>query len=305
MQLYRFQIIQNDNIRLQTRRNGAQTMMQSVVPRRVDGRHADCVNRGHAAGNRLAHAVIDVTLRVNILYVLVIRAEGKAIQRQSVCENPAHNRFQIARRTALTHMNVHAEPPFFLHLFIAGALVIVRNSRQNIGVQIVSAQPRCMTVLRLSVKQGKLLRHPRRSIDGRYIVHDLAESQNARMIQITAHFLRIKGAAVVLKRQRRHAGRHHNKHICRNIFGFIQKIINPRRTADICRLVRIDNIGCRPAAHCLLDQLRGCNHSRFHMDMSVNQAGAEIFSRQVNFLFPHIAVSDSHNDALRDRNIRF
>ena len=117
------------------------------------GRHADCIHRLHAQFNRAAHTVVDVTLSTNILNMLVIRAERPCRGVDSFRHQTAHQCVQIARRTALTNMNVHSQPALLLRLGIGGALVVGAHTGGKIGAQLLFIRCHDVAVANLVGKQ--------------------------------------------------------------------------------------------------------------------------------------------------------
>ena len=180
--------------------------------------------------------------------------------------------------------------------------MVVCDARQHIGIELFSRQSRRMAVLRFAVKQGELLRHCGVGVHGRDIIHDFAQAQNARIVLVFFHFCRVKGTAIVLKRQCRHTGRHHHIDIGRYVLRLIQNIINARRAADICRLMRVCDIRRRAALDRPFHQFRRCHHGGFQMQVCINKARAQIFSRQIYFLCANISVTHAHNGAVFDGN---
>ena len=87
--------------------------------------------------------------------------------------------------------------------------------------------------------------------------------------------------------------------------GLVQNITDPVRTGYICRLMRVHDKGGRALFHRFSHQLRRRNHRGFQVQMRIDEAGCNVGSLQIHYLFGLVGTRDADNQSVLHRNRRF
>src|ERR1035437_298230 len=106
-----FQVVEHDKVRPEARRDGAE-VLQTVMPRGVDGGDLQRADGRQAEPDGLAHAMVNVTFVHQVAGELVVGGEGAVLRVVRIDERQQVR--QISFRAAFAQENVHAEAQLFL-----------------------------------------------------------------------------------------------------------------------------------------------------------------------------------------------
>ena len=137
-----------------------------------------------------------------------------------------NDRFQILGGTSLTDQHLHSISALFHGILISHTFMVCGNACQCICSQISRRQKWCMSVTDSVLKNGQFLMHGYTSVYNRRCIHNLAKSQDPRIIEICLHLSCSEGASIVIDMCSRYTGRHHHIDICRNLLGLFQDIVD-------------------------------------------------------------------------------
>ena len=259
--MYLFPVIQKHDIRPVARRNGPHAL-QAIHPRGIIACHANGVHHRHAKLHGLVHVPADMPLAGNVVQVLVIGAEQKTIRGQALFQQALHNGREVFGGAALAHQNGQPCGQLFLCLGKAGALVLCLNAGGRIGCQSLAGKPRRVPVDMLVGKQGQL------AVNFACAGHH---------IRITHHFP-----------QPRHTGGHHPVNIHRQGLAGLQQPFHRRGAAHIYNFVRVCHHGGGARHRHRARKFIRHRHGRFHMNVRIYKAGAQIQARAVHLFFPAV-----------------
>ena len=152
----------------------------------------------------------------NVIQMLVVRAEQKAVCGQALLQQALHNGRQVFGRAALAHQNGQPGGQLLLRLGKGGALVLCLDAGSRVCRQGLAAEPRRMPVDMLVLKQRQLIVNFACAGHHVCIAHHLAQPRHTRAhLCERRHVLRRKGRAVRLERRGGHAGGNHPVNIHR------------------------------------------------------------------------------------------
>ena len=246
-----------------------------------------------------------MALRADILEMFVVRAEHHAAGRQMVFRDLAHDLLDAARGGTETQMDPHAGAEFLEYFLIVGALMIRVRTRDAVGVQRVAGKERGVSVDRAVLEQRQLVKHFAVAGYRCVVIHYFAETDDARVVQERFHIFCGDFGAACFERGAGNAGREHKKDGQREPFRLGDHVLDALHIAYVGDLMRIGDDGCRTLFQNGVGKTRRMRHGGFDMDVSVDQAGAEIRAVRVDLLLGSGIGADSEDDAVTNRNIAF
>lgn len=136
-------------------------------------------------------------------------------------------------------------------------------------------------------------------------VHELRQTDDARMILVFYQSRRIQRSTRCLQLRRWNAGRQLHDQIHDRMFGGIEKILKPLLAQHVGNLVRIAHRRRRPAWQDTAVEFIRRDQRTFDMHMAIDEPRHGEQPRSVNLLFALIAVVNADNRIAADGDIRF
>ena len=207
------------------------------------------VYRGHAVGvgkrnaerYRLSDIAADVSLRADILNVLVVGAERNTAVAEAKLLYCANDILKVFRGAALSRKHKHSGADAVGHLVLCCTLVVGGDAGKTVGAERLSAKPGSVSVDIGVLKGRELIQHLAVSPGHADKIHHLAQPRDVFAVLAGGEFLCREHCAAVLKGSCRHAGRQHDKEIAGQTFRLGEHELKSVGSADIGKLVRIRN----------------------------------------------------------------
>ena len=122
------------------------------------------------------------------------------------------------------------------------------------------------------------------------------------MVEKAVHILIIQFRAGFIQRGGRYTGGDHKPHIHRKLFSGSQHIVDTRCVHDVGDLMGVGDDRSGAVGDHRPGKFSGADQTGFQMDVSVNKAGTDDFSRHIHFL-QAVVTSQTHNETMGNGNI--
>ena len=254
---------------------------------RVSGSEYEGILNGRPAGNRKAHAVIDVTLREDGVRLPVVAA-----QRDPLGAVLQHDRDQVGEVLAcrtLPDENPHPFPALLLRLLEQRAFVIRLNPGGRVRVERAASQARRVAVYPAVSSSGDL--GQQLGVAGHHAgeVHHLGDADSNVLGQQRQDFSSVHLGTGTLERRGRNATDAQIPKVKGSPATASASARTPRSTKDVRQLVRIRRDRRRPVRQHGADELVHPQLGRLQVHMRVDESWRQGSAADVHDLagIPH------------------
>ena len=267
----RAEVVEQDAVGAVARRDRAHPR-QAVAERRMQRRQQQRDLGRDALGDRDAAHLVDVALAQQQVGLAVVGAERTALgpevahERQQVA--------QVARVRRLAQQHPCALAALLQRLGQRGRLVVGRDARGEVGIQLRPVDARRVPVDALALCQRDLRELGRRARDHRREVHHLGQAQHAVARQDPGQVGERERRARRLERTRRHACGSEREHVHRQPVAGVEEPVDAVGAERIGELVRVAHDRRRPARDQQPRQLADHQLGRLDVHVRVDEPGA-------------------------------
>ena len=265
----------------------------------VDRRQPDRRNGIQPFPHRHLHHVIYVPLLEEILGMSVIGHEEAS--RQIVARHGRQKVAQVLRDRALSYHYVHAQSELFDDLSDGSALVVGRHARRDVGVQILTAQPRSVSVYALVRGHRDLIEQPFVLEENAGVVHHLAEAQNPLLSQEGVQVETSQIGAAGLELSRGDTRGQHHVDVHRAVLRRVEDVVDSLESVHVRDLMRIAYDRSRAPRHHRSRELLNRDHRALYVHVPVDETREHVASFEVYlFLAPVVPDADDPTAPYRD-----
>ena len=235
----------------------------------------------------------------------------------AVLGEDGRERLDVAERRSFAELDPHPGTELRERVLARGGLVARVDSGGDVGLEPVVADAGEAPVAGdglAALERGRDLRVDALvSVDDAGHVHHLAEPGDPVPLERLADLVRPELCPRVLEpRQRRHAGRHRQEHLQRQLPPLLEHPAHSLEAEDVRHLVVVDERGGRPVRKHGLGEARDGDHHRLDVQVRVDQARDEVRAFRVDRLglradrvpdvaeHRHAAVGDRDVGAVED-----
>ena len=296
------QVIDQHEVRSASGRDGPPIPQVEVVRRR---------ERRQAKGHEGVHALLDhdAQLGVHVPRVPdvarrgVVRHDHAARGQERVLLQQGEERPQVGEGGALAHHHPHAAPQLLPRLIEVHALVVRRDARGEVGVQVLSRNARRVARQDDVARRRHLAPHVRVSLDERRVVHHLPQVGAPPLLKHLPNGHHVQLIPGRFKSGCRDAGGRAQEDVDGQSAARQVHVADAGKPQGVRYLVGVRHDGGRPVDHHGVREGRRRHQAAFDVDVPVDQAGDQDGPRRIQDTVPLVAPADARDPVPADGDV--